>query len=227
MPTRSRPAGIATQAAKPTLTAPLDTRQRLVQAMSRALQRRGYHGVGLTELLADAGAPKGVLYYHFPGGKEQLAVAAIEATAAHITASLQRLVAAQANPLPTLAAWLSMAEQQLVRSGFERGCPLATVALETTADDGPVRAALAQAFTQIRQGLAALLEGGGVAPARANGLAALTVSAYEGALMQARVAGNHQPMAEAASTLMSLLQHEIDSARATPGTPTAPPQDTR
>jgi TetR/AcrR family transcriptional regulator, lmrAB and yxaGH operons repressor len=216
MATRSRPTPEHPTPGNERTPAPLGTRERLVQAMSRALQRRGYHGVGLTELLAAADAPKGVLYHHFPGGKEELAVVAIDATAAHITASLQRLVAARADPLPTLTAWLAMAEQQLVRSNFERGCPLATVALETTAADGPVRAALAQAFMQIRHGLAALLVGGGIAPARANGLAALTVSAYEGALMQARVAGHHQPMADAASALLSLLQSEIDSARAGP-----------
>lgn len=199
----------------------LPTRERLVQAMSRALQRRGYHGVGLTELLAAADAPKGVLYHHFPGGKEALAVAAIEATAAHITASLQRLVAEHSQPLPTLAGWLALAEQQLQRSNFERGCPLATVALETTADDGPVRAALAQAFAQIRQGLADLLANAGIEAGRANSLAALVVAAYEGALMQARVAGNGQPMTDATGVLMSLLQREVDAARAS-ATPTSP-----
>ena len=183
-----------------------------MQAMSRALQRRGYHGIGLTELLAAADAPKGVLYHHFPGGKEQLAVAAIEATAAHISASLQRLVAEHAQPLPTLAGWLALAEQQLQRSNYERGCPLATVALETTADDGPVRAALAQAFAQIRQGLADLLAGAGIEAGRASSLAALVVAAYEGALMQARVAGNGQAMTDTTAMLMQMLQHELAGA---------------
>ncbi len=202
----------------------LATRERLVQAMSRALQRRGYHGVGLTELLAAADAPKGVLYHHFPGGKEQLAVAAIEATAAHISTSLQRLVAEHAQPVPTLAGWLALAEQQLQRSNYERGCPLATVALETTADDGPVRAALAQAFAQIRQGLAGLLAGAGIEAGRASSLAALVFATYEGALMQARVAGSGQPIADAAGILMSLLQREIDSARTARVTPPRQPK---
>jgi TetR/AcrR family transcriptional repressor of lmrAB and yxaGH operons len=185
--------------------------------MSRALQRRGYHGVGLTELLAEADAPKGVLYHHFPGGKEQLAVAAIEATAAHITASIQRLVAEYARPLPMLAGWLASAEQQLQRSNFERGCPLATVALETTAEDGAVRVALAEAFAQIRQGLAGLLASAGIEAGRASHLAALVVAAYEGALMQARVAGNCQPMTDTTGMLLSVLQRELtDAASASP-----------
>ena len=46
-----------------------------------------------------------------------------------------------------------------------------------------------------------------------SGLAALVVAAYEGALMQARVAGSGAPMAEAAQALLALLQREIDHAR--------------
>lgn len=187
----------------------IDTRARLVQAMSRALQQRGYHGVGLAELLAEAGAPKGVLYHHFPGGKQALAVAAIEATAAHIHASLDRLIDQSASPLPVLAGWLQMAQQQLQRSGFERGCPLATVALETTADDVPLRDALARAFDGIRERVARLLAAAGVAQERAGPLAALVVASYEGALIQARVARSGAPMAAAAGALLALLQHEM------------------
>ena len=198
----------------------LSTRDRLVHAMARALQQRGYHGIGLAELLAEAGAPKGVLYHHFPGGKQALAVAAIEATAAHIAASLDRLIAARADPLPALQGWLALAQAQLDRSGFERGCPLATVALETTAADTAVRAALAQAFDGIRARLALLLCAAGVAAARAGGLAALVVAAYEGALMQARVAGSAAPMAEAAEALLALLRREVDRS---PPAPPVPP----
>ncbi len=190
-----------------------DTRARLVQAMSRALQQRGYHGVGLSELLATAGAPKGVLYHHFPGGKQALAVAAVQATAAHIHSSLDRLIAERADPLPVLAAWLQMAQQQLERSDFERGCPLATVALETTADDAPLRDALAHAFEGIRERLARLLQAAGVVEARAAPLAALVVASYEGALIQARVARHRAPMAAAAGALLNLLRHELPPDR--------------
>ncbi|TXH57042.1 MAG: TetR/AcrR family transcriptional regulator [Burkholderiaceae bacterium] len=192
---------------------PADTRARLVHAMARALQHRGYHGVGLTELLEQAGAPKGVLYHHFPGGKQALAVAAVEATAAHIHASLDRLIDEGADPLPVLAGWLQMGQQQLERSHFERGCPLATVALETTADDLPLREALANAFDGIRQRLARLLAAAGASPGRAEPLAALVVASYEGALIQARVARSGAPMTAAATALLTLLQHELPARR--------------
>lgn len=202
----------------PAAAEPGDTRARLVHAMSRALQQRGYHGIGLTELLEQAGAPKGVLYHHFPGGKQALAVAAVEATAGHIHASLDRLLGQGADPLPVLAGWLQMAQQQLERSDFERGCPLATVALETTADDLPLREALARAFDGIRQRLARLLAAAGARADRAEPLAALIVASYEGALIQARVARSGAPMTAAAGALLTLLRHELP-ARPAPDAP--------
>jgi TetR/AcrR family transcriptional regulator, lmrAB and yxaGH operons repressor len=177
--------------------------------MSRALQRRGLHGVGLNELLAEAQAPKGVLYHHFPGGKTALAVAAIQATVARIVASLDQLIAARADPLPLLRGWLAAAQKQLEHSHFEHGCPLATVALESTAEDTALRAALAEGFATIRERLATLLAAAGLAPGKAGPLSALIVAAYEGALMQARVAGQARPMADAAQALIALLQNEL------------------
>ena len=208
-------------ASKPAPVEPADTRARLVQAMSRALQQRGYHGIGLAELLHSAGAPKGVLYHHFPGGKQALAVAAVEATAAHIHASLERLIGDGADPLPVLAGWLQMAQQQLERSDFERGCPLATVALETTAEDLPLREALARAFDGIRVRLARLLVAAGADEARAGPLAALVVASYEGALIQARVARSGAPMTAAAGALLNLLRHELPTPAAPKRTPRA------
>ena len=44
-----------------TETSPHGTRDRLIAAMLDALSTRGYHGIGLNELLANAGAPKAAL----------------------------------------------------------------------------------------------------------------------------------------------------------------------
>lgn len=54
------------------------TRTRLVETAAHLFRRRGYHGVGLQELLRSANSPKGSLYHHFPDGKADLALAAAE-----------------------------------------------------------------------------------------------------------------------------------------------------
>jgi TetR/AcrR family transcriptional repressor of lmrAB and yxaGH operons len=193
---------------------PSTTRDRLLAAMTDALPRRGLHGVGLTELLQTAQAPKGVLYHHFPGGKTELAVAAIDHVVVDIDAGLQRLLQRPGEPLDALRNWLDRAAQHLQRSGFERGCPLAAVALESTAEDEAIRLALARGFAMLRERLTQVLGRAGVAPARAPGLAALAVSAYEGALMQARVAGNVQALQATADTLLGLVAREIEGPAA-------------
>jgi TetR/AcrR family transcriptional repressor of lmrAB and yxaGH operons len=184
----------------------VSTRDRLIAAMLDALRRRGYHGVGLAELLASAGAPKGVLYHHFPGGKAELAVAAVQVAIEAMLASLDKLFARHAHPADALAAWMEGAQKQLVSSDFERGCPLATIALESAPEDAAIRDALAAGFAAIRERLAAALVRHGASAEIAGQIAMLIVSAYEGALLQARVAGRLDAMAGSSAALVALVR---------------------
>jgi len=181
------------------------TRERLIAAMTDALRRRGLHGIGLTELLAQAGAPKGVLYHHFPGGKSELAVAAIDDVVARMLGGLDALLANTPDPIEATRRWMLGATARLGDSGFESGCPLATVALETTPDDPALREALARAFSTLRARIAQALEQHGEPPIQAQGVAALIVASYEGGLLQARVAQSIEPITQATDTLLMLL----------------------
>ncbi|NVD98354.1 TetR/AcrR family transcriptional regulator [Massilia sp. BJB1822] len=176
--------------------------------MIHLLQTRGLHGAGLSELLALAQAPKGVLYHHFPGGKTALAVAAVEATVAWSCNKLDEYLGDGADVGQALGMWIERAQRGLHGSGFERGCPLAAVALESTPADTELRAALAAAFQAIRERLALGLQRNGQTPAAAQGLAALIVATYEGGLLQARVANDTAPMAQATAALLALLKEK-------------------
>jgi TetR/AcrR family transcriptional repressor of lmrAB and yxaGH operons len=185
------------------------TRERLIGAMLEALRTRGYHGVGLADVLDAAGAPKGVLYHHFPGGKSELAVSAIDAVVGQIGLDLDKLFQRTGDPAQALAVWLGGAQRILEKSGFERGCPLATIALESSPDDEEIRRALEKGFAAIRSRLGGVLAGSGLSQARSRNLAALIVSAYEGALLQARVAGSVQPMRDTAEALVDLVRANL------------------
>ncbi len=183
---------------------PPDAKTRLIAAMVDAMQRQGYHGSGLTELLAAAKAPKGVLYHHFPGGKTELAVAAVEATVERLCLLLDERMAS-GDPAVAIMAWIDGAQKRLAGSGYEKGCPLATIALETTADDTEIRAALGAGFARIRVRMEQGLIGAGYPAASAGALAALILAAYEGGLLQARAAGTPEPMQLVGQALLSLL----------------------
>ena len=184
------------------------TRERLINAMITTLRHRGLHGAGLSEILAVAGAPKGVLYHHFPGGKDALAVAAIEATISYLCHKLDAYIAREPDVVAALQAWILRALRGLDDSSFELGCPLAAVALESTAADVEIRRALSAGFALLRSRMAAVLVDAGHTPPRAAAIAALIIAAYEGGLLQARVANDTAPMVQAMDALMPMLKVE-------------------
>ena len=57
------------------------TRAKLVEITAELIQRQGLRATGLNQIIARSGAPRGSLYHHFSGGKEELAASAL-ATAA-------------------------------------------------------------------------------------------------------------------------------------------------
>ena len=174
--------------------------------MITALQRRGLHGTGLTELLAMADAPKGVLYHHFPGGKNELAVAAVHASVDSMCALLAQRLHGAKDPAEALLAWMHGAQARLHKSGYELGCPLAAIALETTTEDVDIRAALHAGFARLRESISAALSDAGYDSAIAASLASLIVAAYEGGLLQARAAGSPEPMRLVGQALFSLVK---------------------
>lgn len=189
------------------------TRQRLIAAMADLLQRKGLHGIGLSEVLAKAQAPKGVLYHHFPGGKVELAIAAIQTSISRITLSLEQSSTTHQSVVQALRSWLERSQKRLEKSGFELGCPLATVALESTATDRALRQALQEGFIALRSALTRMLVKAGMKTARAAQFSTLIVSAYEGALLQSRVACSEKPASETMELLLQLLQLEIEPPR--------------
>jgi TetR/AcrR family transcriptional regulator, lmrAB and yxaGH operons repressor len=184
------------------------TRERLIEAMATSLARKGFAGVGVSEILEQARTPKGVLYHHFAGGKTSLAVAAIRASITRITGSLARKRASFADPVAALEAWLDGMRQRLEASHFEYGCPLAATALEAHAEQTELRAALSEGFRALQAEVAETIAAAGIAPPRARELAAFFVSAYEGALMQARVANDGAMLRGVCAMLISLLRAE-------------------
>lgn len=188
----------------------LDTgsRARLISAAARLFQEKGYAATGLAEILAAAGAPKGSLYHHFPGGKAELTAAAMRGAGHQLRAALTQARAGAPDAASavehfadTLAGWLEASQ-------FKRGCPLATVALELTPGPGDVPRTLQTALSLTVTHMAQMIEADGPAPQRALELAEFILSALEGALILARAQGDAGPVRRAASQAASLIRAE-------------------
>jgi TetR/AcrR family transcriptional repressor of lmrAB and yxaGH operons len=122
-------------------------RADLVAATGQLLRRRGYSGTSVSDFLQAAGAANGSLYHHFPGGKEELAGAAIEAAAEQVEAALASafdaaddvVVAAQRSIDAMVAAF---------EADPRDGCPVAPTAIDAAGISEPLRLAAAAAFAR-------------------------------------------------------------------------------
>ena len=181
------------------------TRRRLVASTIHLLRRHGAHGTGLQEVLQHSGAPRGSLYFHFPGGKEQLVREAIEETAGVVERWLRQSLEQHSTVAEGMDDFLGRYGEHMARSGFEEGCPIAGVALDLGQDGRRLRAACDWAMTGWVAILAERLRAEGRDPEDAESLALTALSAFEGVLILCRARRSLEPLGAVASQLQTLL----------------------
>lgn len=175
---------------EPTLDAALSTRDRIVRAGLHLFQLRGYHGAGLNEILALAGAPKGVFYHHFVGGKEALAVATVEWLAAEVSAYLDGLLAKGGGAGVMVMGLAGRTSRGARRPDRLRGSLLAVLAQDTLPESAPVQAALEAWVNAMRERLATARHAEGVEPEAAAEFADEALAILQGATVLARIHGD-------------------------------------
>ena len=178
----------------------------MLDAAVDLLQRQGYHGTGLNELLDRSEAPRGSLYHYFPGGKEQIGAEALARAGDQVAAAISHLLRAKPSVADAVEALAGLLAAGLEASAFERGCPVATTALEVTPRSEPIRAAVQASFDGWLVPLRARLEETGFERAEAAQRAHLVIAALEGALILARARQNADVLRDAGRQLRPLLR---------------------
>lgn len=180
-------------------------RNTIVRAAATLFRRQGYAATGINEIVATSGAPKGSLYHYFPGGKEQLGEEAIRHAGAHAAKTLRELAAVHDTAASLLIAYGEMLAGWMMKSAFQEGCPITTVLLEMAAGSDAIAHAGQDAFHSWRKVFEQALLHDNMEPRRAERLAALAISALEGAMVQARVERSSEPITEAAKEIATLF----------------------
>lgn len=178
-----------------------DARYRMIATAAQLFQRHGYHAVGFRRLIEESGAPRGSIYHHFPGGKEQLAVEAVELSGAALVRAVERF-ASQATDITELLDGLAeLLAGWLESSRFEAGCPVATVALECAPGIDAITDACREVFRRWVGVLSERLVEEGWGEQEARDFAITAVAAVEGALLIARVERDAEPVRAVARQL--------------------------
>ncbi|MEM9333028.1 MAG: TetR/AcrR family transcriptional regulator [Pseudomonadota bacterium] len=116
-----------------------DARQKMIQAAAELFRARGYHGVGLAEILKESGAPKGSFYHHFPNGKEELALAVIESGGKFVSKLIDKAFEDARSVDEAVSKLVHMIASAFEASGFELGCPVTSLILDLAPSDENAR----------------------------------------------------------------------------------------
>ncbi|RLT87270.1 MULTISPECIES: TetR/AcrR family transcriptional regulator [unclassified Ketobacter] len=181
------------------------TQEKILSATLDLIERQGFHNTGLQQIIKASGAPKGSLYFHFPDGKDQIVALALE-QGTQLIGSMIEHAFNMADNLEVAVGWLfDGLSVRLQSSAFEKGCPVATVALEVNEQHPDVLEACRKAFDQWQSAITLGLQAKGMSNERAASEAALMLSQLEGAMMLARIRRSREPMDQARDAVLSRL----------------------
>jgi AcrR family transcriptional regulator len=183
------------------------TRERMIISAALLVRERGARATSIDDVLAHSRAPRGSVYHHFPGGRDQLLREATAYAGEFVAGRLTDPDGGDA--LARLDAFLQGYRADLVASDFRAGCPVVAVAIESREDDTALVDEAASVFARWEDLLAETFTAAGVAAARARELALTVIASVEGALILCRARRDAAPLDAVSADLRTLLQAEL------------------
>src|SRR6187551_1749206 len=104
-----------------------ETHERIVDVAARAIRRHGYAGVGVADVMKEAGLTHGGFYSHFES-RDALLVEALERAGRQSAETVSRAAASRAGA--GVSAFRSLVESYLADThlaSLETGCPVAAL----------------------------------------------------------------------------------------------------
>jgi TetR/AcrR family transcriptional repressor of lmrAB and yxaGH operons len=180
------------------------TRQKMLVSGAELLRERGVSGVTLDAVLARSGAPRGSVYHHFPGGRNQFLTETLSFAGDAIAAKIGQTAADGGYAL--LRKLVEFWDHLLSESDFAAGCPVVAAAVGS-ADDGPLLSEAAGAiFTGWRASLSQAFTQDGFERPAADSLATMCIASLEGAVILCRSTRSSAPLHDVADQIQFLAK---------------------
>lgn len=183
------------------------TRVRMVESAAALLRERSAAGVTIDAVLARSGAPRGSVYYHFPGGREQIILEAVELAGRHVASIISS--SNSHDPGDVVARFLEFWQRVLRSSDYLAGCPVVALTVELHEGQDAAMRLVREVFTRWQAELEQVLLTSGVPAGRARSLATMTIAAAEGAVLLARAERSTKPLTAVCSELRLLLASAV------------------
>jgi TetR/AcrR family transcriptional repressor of lmrAB and yxaGH operons len=187
-------------------------RERMIEAAIVLMRRSGFSGVGVNEVLAESGAPKGSMYHYFPDGKRQIAAEALTTYADRIVTFIDERLQKGKNPADKMRHLFQAFEERLAEFDFRQSCAAGCVSLDLDDDLDRVREAVQGAFARYIDVIARHLSFRD--RRRARSFAGFVLTAIEGGYVRGRAEHSTEAFREAGLWLGRLAAQEAEDARA-------------
>jgi TetR/AcrR family transcriptional repressor of lmrAB and yxaGH operons len=165
-----------------TMNTKTDSKEKILNAASRLFQLKGYNATGLNEILKESDSPKGSLYYYFPQGKEELALAAIQLATESISRNIREALSRYIDPVEAIQHNISNIIEDLNRDGKVEDISISLLALETYLSSEKLRNACRDAFFTLENVYADKLLQSGYEKEKARELGMVIQLMIEGAI---------------------------------------------
>jgi TetR/AcrR family transcriptional regulator, lmrAB and yxaGH operons repressor len=165
----------------------------MIKAAEELIRERGYSATAMSDVLERSGAPRGSVYFHFPGGKTQLVIEAAEAHAHRQVASIDRVAEQAGSAAEFVEGYLNLARDGMADSGYSRGCGISPLVIEATEGPGEVRETSRRAFAEMTDRLAFHFIAYGMDRKAARELAEALLAGLMGALVTSRALRSPAP----------------------------------
>src|ERR1700749_628773 len=176
----------------------------MVQAARELIRASGYGATAFPDVLTRSGAPRGSVYFHFPGGKAQLAVEAAEAHAHEQVEIIDRAAGQAGSAAQLIERYVDLGRERMMAGGYGRGCGVAPLVTEGAAQESAELGETSRrAFSEMTDRLAFHFIAFGVDRPAARVLADAVIAAVEGAMITSRALRSPAPYDSVRAVLMS------------------------
>jgi TetR/AcrR family transcriptional repressor of lmrAB and yxaGH operons len=180
-------------------------REQILQTTCALLEKQGYHGTGLNEIVRESNAPKGSLYYYFPEGKEQITSEAVQQSSQVTSERIRLGLAESSDAAQAVHDFILKVAENVELSGFAAGSPLTAVAMETATKSERINLACREAYATLQNAFREKLLEGGYPQPKAEELSLFVVASIEGGIILSRTNRNVEPLRIVARQLKILL----------------------
>ena len=182
-----------------------NAREQILHTTCALLEKQGYHGTGLNEIIRESGSPKGSLYYYFPKGKEQITAEAVLQSGRQTAERIREGLRESSIAAKAVCDFVLNVADHVEQSGFAAGSPLTAVAMETATTSERINTACREAYGMLKSAFNDKLIECGFTKTRADELSAFIVAAIEGGIILSRTSHSADPLRLVAKQLKVLL----------------------